>query len=152
MRRSTALAGAMLFLVACTDRTSSPTDPIASEPRGLSSNVTSETSTELWSSIINGETGPGSLYALYMPRTWNGTVIYYAHGVRDVLQPVGLQNQDAFFTVRDQLGALGFAMAYSSFSENGYAIEDAVRRMHQLRGCSSRGSASRTGAYLSAIR
>lgn len=36
--------------------------------------------------------------------------------------------------MRDQLGGLGFAVAYSSFSENGYAIEDAVRRMHQLRG------------------
>ena len=138
MRRYTTLAGALLFLAACTDRTSSPTDPtspvVRSEPRGLGFEVTSETSTDLWASIINGETGPGSLYALYMPRTWNGSVIYYAHGIRDVLQPVGLQNQDGFFTVRDQLGGLGFAVAYSSFSENGYAIEDAVRRMHQLRG------------------
>ena len=134
MRRFTALAGTMLFLAACTDRTSSPTDPTVSEPRGLGLQVTSETSTDLWGSIINGETGPGSLYALYMPRTWNGSVIYYAHGIRDVLQPVGLQNQDGFFAMRDQLGTLGFAIAYSSFSENGYAIEDAVRRMHQLRG------------------
>jgi pimeloyl-ACP methyl ester carboxylesterase len=135
MRRFTTLAGALLFAAtACTDRTSSPTEPAGSVPLGPSSKVTSETSTDLWGSIIEGETGPGSLYALYMPRTWNGSVIYYAHGVRDVLDPVGLQNQDGFFTVRDALGAQGFAIAYSSFSENGYAIEDAVRRMHQLRG------------------
>ena len=134
MRRITTLAGAVLFLAACTDRTSSPTSPTTFGPSGLSFNVTSETSNELWGSIIEGETGPGSLYALYMPRTWNGNVIYYAHGIRDVLDQVGLQNQDGFFAVRDQLGALGFAMAYSSFSENGYAVEDAVQRMHQLRG------------------
>ena len=61
-------------------------------------------------------------------------MIYYAHGIRDVLEPVSLRDQDGSQALRDQLGALGYAIAYSSFSENGYAIEDAVRRTHQLRG------------------
>ena len=108
--------------------TNSPNEP------GATTSIVSETSTDLWARIITGETGPGSSYALYLPRQWNGAAVFYAHGIRDVLDPVGLQDQDGYSAIRDQLGALGFAVAYSSFSENGFAVEDAVRRTHQLRG------------------
>ena len=57
------LAGATLVAVGCTDRPAA--EPLA--PTALT-NVTSETSTELWRSIITGKTGPGSLYAIYVPR------------------------------------------------------------------------------------
>lgn len=137
MRHVTAIASALLVLAGCSDQASTVTGPLPSPPTDAGTapkNVVSETSTDLWRSIITGETGPGSLYALYVPRTWNGDVVFYAHGIRDVLEPVGLQNQDGYQVLRDQLGALGFAVAYSSFSENGYALEDAVRRTHQLRG------------------
>ena len=123
------LAVAVFVAAGCSDR--STIEPVAPSPLA---NVTSETSSQLWRSIITGETGPGSLYAIYVPRSWSGDVIFYGHGIRDVLEPVTLRDQDAFYAVRDQLGALGYAIAYSSFSENGYAIEDATRRMHQLRG------------------
>jgi hypothetical protein len=111
-------------------------DPVTATPPMPTplANITSEASSDLYRAIITGETGPGSLYAIYVPRTWNGDVIFYAHGIRDVLNPVGLQDQDAFYATRDQLGAAGFAIAYSSFSENGYAVEDAAQRTHQLRG------------------
>ena len=132
MRRFTTIAGALLVLAGCTESQDSIVGP--SGARSAAAKNVSETSTELWSSIITGETGPGSLYALHMPRTWNGDVVFYAHGIRDVRDAVGLQNQDGYQAMRDQLGALGFAVAYSSFSENGYALEDAVRRTHQLRG------------------
>ena len=133
MRRFTAAAGALFVLSACTQQESRITDPGATSPAATPS-VVSETSSDLWASIVTGETGPGSSYALYMPREWNGTAVFYAHGIRDVLDPVGLQDQDGYSAIRDQLGALGFAVAYSSFSENGFAVEDAARRTHQLRG------------------
>lgn len=131
MRPTLTLSLAVAAFVAggCSDR--STVEPVAPKPLA---NVTSETSTQLWRSIITGETGPGSLYTMYVPRAWNGDVIFYAHGIRDVLDPIGLQDQDAYYAVRDQLGALGYAIAYSSFSENGFAVEDAARRTHQLRG------------------
>ena len=132
MRRFTTIAGALLVLAGCTESQESIVGPGGA--RRAAANIVSETSTDLWRSIITGETGPGSLYALYVPRTWNGDVVFYAHGIRDVLEPVGLQNQDGYQAIRDQLGTLGFAVAYSSFSGNGYALEDAVRRTHQLRG------------------
>src|SRR4030095_7151931 len=139
MRRITTIAtSAVLLLAACTDQETRLAGPGGVTPRSgtndVATSVVSETSTDLWARIITGETGPGSLYQLYLPRQWNGTAIYYAHGIRDVLDPVGLQDQDGFAATRDQLGALGYAIAVSSFSENGFAVEDASRRIHQLRG------------------
>ena len=75
-----------------------------------------------------------SLYAFYIPTNWNGDAIYYAHGIRPPLEDITLNDQDNFFAVRDALGALGYAFAYSSFSENGLAVKDGVQRTHQLRG------------------
>ena len=133
MRRFTTITGALLLLAGCADSDNTIAGPGASPPPAAR-NVTSETSSDLWASIITGETGPGSLYQLYMPRQWNGSTVFYAHGIRDVLQPVSLDNQDSYQALRDQLGTLGYAVAYSSFSENGFAVEDAARRTHQLRG------------------
>ena len=141
MRRFTTIAGALLVLAGCTESETSIVGPGGARgtsplpaPGDGATNVTSETSSDLWARIMTGETGPGSSYQLYLPRQWNGSAVYYAHGIRDVLEPVSLRDQDAFQAMRDQLGALGYAVAYSSFSENGFAVEDAVRRTHQLRG------------------
>ena len=133
MRSLPLIAGAMLVLAACTDR-----GPVLTEPHAITGtptlNIVSETSTDLWARVITGETGPGSMYQLYLPREWNGTAVYYAHGIRDVLEPVSLRNQDNLVAIRDRLGQLGFAVAYSSYSENGYAEKDGAQRTHQLRG------------------
>jgi pimeloyl-ACP methyl ester carboxylesterase len=135
MRRSPLVTGALLVLGACTDRAPAITAPaVVTSPGSPTANVVSETSTDLWARIVTGETGPGSIYQLYLPRQWNGTAVYYAHGTRDVLEPVSLRNQDNLVTIRDQLGQLGFAVAYSSFDENGYAEKDGAQRTHQLRG------------------
>ena len=128
------VAGALLVLGACTDPTTGVPDATMA-PGGLSANIVSETSTDLWERIITGETGPGSQYQLYLPREWNGTAVFYAHGFRDVLLPVSLRDdQDNLAATRDQLGQRGIAVAYSSYSENGFAEKDGVQRTHQLRG------------------
>src|SRR5687767_3294365 len=131
MRSLPLIAGAMLVLAACTDR-----GPVLTEPHAITGtptlNIVSETSTDLWARVITGETGPGSMYQLYLPREWNGAAVFYAHGFRDVLEPVSLRNQDNLAAIRDQLGERGIAVAYSSYSENGYAEKDGVQRTHQL--------------------
>ena len=129
------LAGIVLTAISCTDQ--SPAGP-ALNPLGVlakSSSVTTPTS-GTWAKIVEGETGPGSLYALYVPENWNREIVYYAHGVRPPVPfaPISLDDQDNFFAVRDALGALGYAFAYSSFSENGLAVRDGAQRTHQLRG------------------
>ena len=82
---------------------------------------------------VTGEAG-GARYALFVPAEWNGGLILYAHGFRDAATPVDFRDQDGFYAVRDSLLTLGYAFAYSSFSENGLAIKDGAQRTHQLRG------------------
>jgi pimeloyl-ACP methyl ester carboxylesterase len=126
------LVAITLAAVSCTDN--SPLAP-ASNLRTVNAAIT-ESGTSPWTRVVEGETGPGSLYALYIPEHWNGEAVYYAHGVRPPVPfaPISLADQDNFFEVRDALGELGYAFAYSSFSENGLAIKDGAQRTHQLRG------------------
>lgn len=121
---------AALALTACSDSVS--TRPAAPGAALLSSTTTPGTGP--WATVTQGETGPSSLYAVYVPNAWNGDVLYVAHGFRDVADPVGLQDQDNLYALRDAFGAAGYAVAYSSYDENGFAVKDGVQRMHQLRG------------------
>jgi pimeloyl-ACP methyl ester carboxylesterase len=125
------LVGIFLTAASCTDR--SPVGPSLTPGVANNSRVTTPGSGP-WARIVEGETGPGSLYALYIPAQWNGEAIYYSHGIRPPLDDITLNDQDNFFEVRDELGALGYAFAYSSFSENGLAVKDGAERTHQLRG------------------
>jgi len=85
--------------------------------------------------IVTGSTGPGADYAFAVPDSWNGQLVVYGHGIVDPSAPVALPTaQDGFQALRDALLARGFAVAYSSYSENGYALKDAAQRLHQLSG------------------
>jgi len=84
---------------------------------------------------VEGQTGPGALYAFDVPAAWNGDLVVYAHGIVDPLLPVALPgSQDDFTTVRTALLARGFAVAATSFSENGFALKDGGQRLQQLTG------------------
>ena len=124
------LAGISLAAISCTDR--SPVSP--SLDAGVHAATVTTPTSGPWARIVEGKTGPGSLYALYVPAQWNGDAIYYAHGIRPPQAAITLDDQDNFFEVRDALGALGYAFAYSSFSENGLAVKDGAQRTHELRG------------------
>lgn len=76
-------------------------------------------------------TGPGSLYSLNVPKNWNGKLVVYVHGFVDAALPVTLPAIEA---LRDAIGEAGYAVAHSSFSENGYNFKDGLQRTHQLRG------------------
>jgi pimeloyl-ACP methyl ester carboxylesterase len=80
---------------------------------------------------VEGEAGPGARYSLDRPAEWNGDLVVYVHGYTNPAAPVALPN---VAPLRDGLLAQGYAVAYSSFSENGYAVPEAVRQTHQLRG------------------
>ena len=136
MPRSTAATLAVVLtlgsaagLAACADQATNPA-PLASPSLAR----TAVTAPGLWRSVVSGETGPGSQYAFYVPNDWNGSVVYYAHGIRLPSAPVDLAVGDGFDGFRDALGARHYAVALSSFDENGFAVKDGALRTHQLRG------------------
>jgi pimeloyl-ACP methyl ester carboxylesterase len=128
MLRKTCGLIATLALGACTESPSTA-------PRSLASGAlaTADVTPVSWTTAITGVTGEGSQYAIFVPQGWNGDVVVYAHGIRDVAEAVALPTPSVA-ALRDALGAMGYAVTYSSFSENGWAVKDGIQRTHQLRG------------------
>ena len=83
---------------------------------------------------LEGETGPCALYAIAVPESWNGRLVLYSHGYRDPETPIDLRNQDNLQLLRERLIGEGYAVGYSSYSENGFAVKDGMQRTQQLRG------------------
>jgi pimeloyl-ACP methyl ester carboxylesterase len=82
--------------------------------------------------IVDGRFGPGALYRLVRPSNWNGGLVVYAHGYISPDQPVAITADDNL--VISLLAPQGFAVAVSSFSENGWVVKDGAQRTHQLLG------------------
>jgi len=78
---------------------------------------------------VGGTTGPGAEYIFYVPDSWNGEVVYFAHGFEDPAFPPYIFDQP-----KDVFLSRGYAFAVSSYSASGWAVEEAARQMHQLRG------------------
>ena len=96
---------------------------------------TGSTSVLLAQSHFAGAIGPGSSYEIDVPAAWNGDLVLYAHGIVQADQPVvAPANQDGYNLLRAALLSGGYAVAASSFSSNGWSLDDAVRRTHQLSG------------------
>src|SRR6187549_1654091 len=73
-------------LAACAEQAPvAPTVALAGERAASTEEITS---TAPWARIVEGETGPGSIYRVYVPSTWNGDAVVYAHGIRDVDSPI----------------------------------------------------------------
>jgi len=79
---------------------------------------------------VEGSVGPGALYAFDVPEGWNGMLVLYVHGYTPPQVPVALPSG----SIRDFLLQQGFAVAMSSFSENGYSVAEGTRQSHQLLG------------------
>ena len=73
---------------------------------------------------VLGDIGPGAHYALFRPADWNGSLVLYIHGYVEPDAAVALPDDPALLALRSFLLAQGFAVAYSSFSQNGLAVED----------------------------
>jgi len=82
--------------------------------------------------IVDGRTGPGSVYRLYRPTNWNGRLVVYVHGIVPSEAPVSLP-EEGDLIIR-LVGPQGFAVAFSSFSSNGWDVKDGAQRSHQLLG------------------
>src|SRR5947209_16639118 len=81
----------------------------------------------------------GAQYALFLPYNWNGRLVVYAHGFVDPAAPVALPDSAPVDVapwvaeLRERLLQAGYAVAYSSYSENGWAVDDGTKRTNELR-------------------
>lgn len=83
--------------------------------------------------VIEGETGSGSKYQISIPDNWNGDLVEYAHGiVVDSTLPIALPTVDDIEALRDMLTSNGYAVAYSSYSKNGFAVREGVLNTRNL--------------------
>jgi pimeloyl-ACP methyl ester carboxylesterase len=83
--------------------------------------------------VVEGETGVGAKYQITMPDNWNGDLVVYAHGiVVDSTLPIALPTVDDIEALRDMLNESGYAVAYSSYSANGFAVREGVLDTHAL--------------------
>jgi pimeloyl-ACP methyl ester carboxylesterase len=96
--------------------------------------------------IVDGQTGPGSVYRLVRPTIWNGSLVVYAHGFVFPGQPAAITDDDQ--RVIDLLTPQGFAVAVSSFSATGWVVKDGAQRTHQLLGIFKEKFGSPTRVYV----
>lgn len=86
---------------------------------------------------IHGTIGGGSEYAMFVPDDWNGDLVLYTHGYIPAAAPVGIASVEALgehlAELRAFLLAYGFAIAYSSYSENGFNVKEGAIATNQLR-------------------
>lgn len=87
-----------------------------------------------WAAQVVDSTADGAAYAMFVPNNWDRTgrrLVVFAQGLVYPSFPVALPNINS---VRDLLGAKGFAVAYSSYGENGWVVKVGGERTHQLSG------------------
>jgi len=79
---------------------------------------------------LTGDLG-GAAYVINVPLNWNGTLVVYQHGYRDVADHPGeIEDHSAHFdppALAAFLQSQGYATAASAFTVNGYNIEEGVR-------------------------
>jgi len=129
IRRLALAASAALLLAACSSASASST------ARDQSTDVPFTGC----DSVACTGTINGAAYEIVMPATWNGTLLLYSHGYRPAqpfppsFDPVntaatpvpGWDSGDK--ELGEALLAKGYALAGSSYSTNGWAVEDGVR-------------------------
>jgi pimeloyl-ACP methyl ester carboxylesterase len=77
--------------------------------------------------VIEGETGSGAMYQITVPDNWNGDLVVYAHGIVEPFMPVAPPIKDDIQVLRDTLVSNDYAVAYSSYSANGFAVQEGIR-------------------------
>src|SRR4029079_19725094 len=79
----------------------------------------------------------GAPFRLRVPEAWNGTLLIFAQGYRDIADlPGDIDNRNADVApnaaLEAPLLAQGFALAGSAYKDNGWAIGDAILDVKEL--------------------
>ena len=121
------LAIVSLFRMCGPRATGAAAAPSQSETAGSTSTQSSAADTTV--RHIEGQDAAGAHYDIRVPGRWNHRLVLYAHGYTPPAAPLSVPGP------RELSGLLarGYAVAYSSYSETGYAVKDGAERTHALR-------------------
>ena len=97
---------------------------------------------------IDGVTADGALYRFLVPRAWNGQLVVYAHGYVSKEEPIALPSTPIELAAFQAITSQGFAVAMSSYAENGWAVKNGAQTTHQLRGLFASKVSEPTRTYL----
>jgi hypothetical protein len=80
----------------------------------------------------------GANYKIVVPDAWNGTLVVLAHGYRDKADHAGeVDNRSAmdagFTAIANGLAAQGYAVAGTSYRDNGWAVKESIHDITALR-------------------
>jgi pimeloyl-ACP methyl ester carboxylesterase len=84
----------------------------------------------IWAREVSGQDESGAYYDMLLPASWNGRLVLVVHGLVDPALPVAPVGRTP---AEDTAGAHGYAIAFSSFAENGWAVKDGAQKTHALR-------------------
>jgi hypothetical protein len=98
--------------------------------------------------VIDGVTADGALYRFLVPSPWNGQLVVYAHGYVPAGSPLALPNTPIELAAFQAITSQGFAVAMSSYAENGWAVKNGAQTTHQLRGLFASKVSNPTRTYL----
>jgi pimeloyl-ACP methyl ester carboxylesterase len=83
------------------------------------------------SQTFTGKAGD-ALYQFVVPQSWNGQLILYAHGYADAATPIALPNTPEELQIFQAVTNQGFALAITSYSQNGWAVKEGVQNIRDL--------------------
>jgi pimeloyl-ACP methyl ester carboxylesterase len=98
---------------------------------GLISASTPAQTPQIVLQTFNGSAG-GALYQFIVPQSWNGQLIVYAHGYADPAAPIALPSTPEEQQIFQAAASQGFALAISSYSQNGWAVKEGAQDVHAL--------------------
>ena len=84
--------------------------------------------------VLQGELA-GAPYEIIVPEAWNGTLVVIAHGYRDKADHVGeVDDRDPLDEgLANPLVGLGYAVAGTAYSDNGWAVKESIHDVQALR-------------------
>ena len=97
---------------------------------------------------LSGTTGSGAQYQIIIPKPWNGQLLVYAHGYTDISAPIAVPNTAPELQIYQTFTNQGFAVATSSFSQNGWAVKEGLQDIRDLQSLFSAQVGKPTRSYL----
>lgn len=92
--------------------------------------LSQETGSTQSCSVEDGYQSSGALYRIWMPCSWNGDLVVYAHGYISPKEPLRIPIDQLELpdgtSIPEIINQLGYAFAVSSFSKNGLAVKEGV--------------------------